>query len=69
MESKKLIKQLEADGWELVRIKGSHHHYRHPNKKRYCYRPASKKGYSTRNGKQHLKRGGAEIGPFPIYKG
>ncbi|MGP9679119.1 type II toxin-antitoxin system HicA family toxin [Halomonas sp. AOP27-A1-41] len=26
------IKGQEADGWELVRIKGSHHHFRHPTK-------------------------------------
>lgn len=23
---------LEADGWQLVRITGSHHHFRHPSK-------------------------------------
>lgn len=32
MESKKLIKMLRKDGWELVRITGDHH-YRHPYKK------------------------------------
>ncbi len=25
MNSKQIIKQLEADGWFLVRVKGSHH--------------------------------------------
>lgn len=33
MESRKLIKMLRKDGWELVRITGDHHHYRHPYKK------------------------------------
>ncbi|MFR4968667.1 type II toxin-antitoxin system HicA family toxin [Lactobacillus kalixensis] len=33
MESKKLIKMLRKDGWELVRITGDHHHYRYPYKK------------------------------------
>lgn len=33
MDSRELIKQLEADGWFLVRTRGSHHHYKHPNKK------------------------------------
>jgi predicted RNA binding protein YcfA (HicA-like mRNA interferase family) len=32
MDSAAVIRRLEADGWELVRIKGSHHHYRHPTK-------------------------------------
>nr|WP_269816072.1 type II toxin-antitoxin system HicA family toxin [Halomonas sp. G15] len=27
-----MIKELEADGWTLDRIKGSHHHFRHPTK-------------------------------------
>ena len=25
-----LIKLLESNGWMLVRIKGSHHHFKHP---------------------------------------
>jgi len=33
MSSDELIKQVEADGWLLVRIKGSHHHHKHPVKK------------------------------------
>lgn len=32
MNSKQIIKQLEADGWFLVRVKGSHHQFKHPNK-------------------------------------
>lgn len=30
MNSKQIIKQLEADGWLLVRVKGSHHQFKHP---------------------------------------
>ena len=26
------IKQLEADGWFLVRVRGSHHQFKHPSK-------------------------------------
>ena len=29
-DSRKVIKRLELDGWTLVRIKGSHHHFKHP---------------------------------------
>ena len=30
--SAELIKIIEADGWIEVRIKGSHHHFKHPKK-------------------------------------
>lgn len=32
MDSRKLIIELKADGWVLVRINGSHHHFSHPVK-------------------------------------
>ena len=32
MNSRKLIKAIEADGWVLKRVNGSHHHYVHPSK-------------------------------------
>ena len=27
-----MIKRLEADGWYLARVKGSHHHFKHNTK-------------------------------------
>jgi len=30
MKSRDVIKRLEADGWVLGRIKGSHHQFKHP---------------------------------------
>jgi predicted RNA binding protein YcfA (HicA-like mRNA interferase family) len=27
-----VVRMLERDGWRLVRVRGSHHHYRHPSK-------------------------------------
>ncbi|MFT0213953.1 type II toxin-antitoxin system HicA family toxin [Pseudomonas sp. F1_0610] len=33
MQSRELIKELEEAGWELQRINGSHHIFRHPEKK------------------------------------
>jgi predicted RNA binding protein YcfA (HicA-like mRNA interferase family) len=27
-----IIKLIEADGWRLDRVRGSHRHYRHPTK-------------------------------------
>ena len=32
MDSKALIKRLEAEGWVLVRVRGSHHQFTHPDK-------------------------------------
>ncbi|QEA38115.1 type II toxin-antitoxin system HicA family toxin [Pistricoccus aurantiacus] len=29
MKSSDFIKELEANGWRLDRVKGSHHHFRH----------------------------------------
>ena len=28
-DSRKLIRMLEADGWVLVRVRGSHHQFKH----------------------------------------
>ena len=33
MQSRELVKIVEADGWYLVRINGDHHHFKHPTKK------------------------------------
>ncbi|WP_299002342.1 type II toxin-antitoxin system HicA family toxin [uncultured Shewanella sp.] len=33
MNSRELIKELQAAGWVLVRVKGSHHQFKHPDKK------------------------------------
>jgi len=32
MDSRQIIKQLEADGWVLARVKGSHHQFKHPER-------------------------------------
>ena len=32
MNSKDIIKQIEDDGWYLVRVRGSHHHFKHATK-------------------------------------
>lgn len=31
MNSRELIKLLKQHGWELVRIRGSHHQFKHPD--------------------------------------
>jgi predicted RNA binding protein YcfA (HicA-like mRNA interferase family) len=32
MKVRDILAILEADGWQLVRIRGSHHHYKHRSK-------------------------------------
>jgi predicted RNA binding protein YcfA (HicA-like mRNA interferase family) len=32
MNSREVIRAIVADGWRLIRVRGSHHHYRHPTK-------------------------------------
>ena len=32
MHSKDVIKKIESEGWQLVRAKGSHHHFKHPER-------------------------------------
>jgi predicted RNA binding protein YcfA (HicA-like mRNA interferase family) len=32
MKVRELLKELEEDGWQLVRMKGSHRQYKHPSK-------------------------------------
>ncbi len=32
MNSKQVIRRLEAEGWQLVRVNGSHHQFKHPSK-------------------------------------
>lgn len=32
MNSRELIRALEADGWRLARVRGSHHQFKHPQK-------------------------------------
>jgi len=34
MQSRELIRLLVADGWQLDRVRGSHHEYRHPYRTR-----------------------------------
>ena len=32
MDSKAVIRALLAEGWQEVRVTGSHHHFRHPTR-------------------------------------
>jgi predicted RNA binding protein YcfA (HicA-like mRNA interferase family) len=43
VDSRSIIKALEADGWALKRVTGSHHHYMHPTKSGLTTVPHPKK--------------------------
>jgi predicted RNA binding protein YcfA (HicA-like mRNA interferase family) len=32
LDSREVLKRLKADGWRVVRVKGSHHQLQHPSK-------------------------------------
>jgi len=58
MQSKELIKELEADGWFLQRIKGSHHIFKHPIKRGSVPVPHPKKDVPIGTIKTILKQAG-----------
>ncbi|MCU0754224.1 MAG: type II toxin-antitoxin system HicA family toxin [Xanthomonadales bacterium] len=58
MNSRDLIKLLEADGWTLRSVKGSHHIFRHPSKPGHLSVPHPKKNLGTGLVHQLLKQAG-----------
>ena len=44
MTSREVIAKLKEDGWTLVHARGSHHHFKHPNKPGRVTVPHPKKG-------------------------
>ncbi|MDH2638210.1 type II toxin-antitoxin system HicA family toxin [Acinetobacter baumannii] len=58
MKSLDLIKMIEADGWYEVRVTGSHHHFKHPNKRGLVTIPHPKKDLPNGTVKSILKQAG-----------
>ncbi|WP_082148774.1 type II toxin-antitoxin system HicA family toxin [Pseudomonas helleri] len=56
MNSRQLINAIEADGWYLVRSKGSHHHFKHPTKPGLVTIPHPKKDLLTKTINSILKQ-------------
>ena len=56
MNSRELIKQVEADGWVLVRVTGSHHHFKHPTKAGLVTIPHPKKDLPVGTSRSILKQ-------------
>ncbi|WP_207815226.1 type II toxin-antitoxin system HicA family toxin [Pseudomonas sp. 50_B] len=56
MNIRQLIAQIEADGWYLVRVKGSHHHFKHPTKPGLVTIPHPKKDLVVKTVSSILKQ-------------
>ncbi|EKY3245037.1 type II toxin-antitoxin system HicA family toxin [Cronobacter dublinensis] len=58
MKSSELIRLLEEHGWTLVRIKGSHHTFKHPDSPNLVTVPHPSKEIKTGTLRQVLKKAG-----------
>jgi predicted RNA binding protein YcfA (HicA-like mRNA interferase family) len=58
MDSSSLKKMLEKDGWYIVRTKGSHHHFKHSEKKGIVTLPHPKKDVPKGTVNSILKQAG-----------
>ena len=58
MNSAKIIKQIEDDGWYLVNVVGSHHQFMQPTKKGRVTVPHPKKDLPIKTVKTILKQAG-----------
>ncbi|MDO5027740.1 MAG: type II toxin-antitoxin system HicA family toxin [Bacillota bacterium] len=56
--SREIIKRLKAEGWELVKVQGSHHHFKHPNKGGKVTVPHPRKDLKTKTLKSIYKQAG-----------
>ena len=58
MQSRELIKMIQADGWYEVAVRGSHHQFKHPTKKGRVTIPHPKKDLTLNTVKSILKQAG-----------
>ncbi|MGL5385605.1 MAG: type II toxin-antitoxin system HicA family toxin [Serratia sp. (in: enterobacteria)] len=58
MNSKQIMKDVVADGWILVRVNGSHHHFTHPTKPGLVTIPHPKKDLPAGTVKSIRKQAG-----------
>ncbi len=58
MNSRDLMKMLEDDGWEVHKIKGSHHQMKHPEKTGKVTVPHPKKDLPPKTVASILKQAG-----------
>ena len=61
MKSGALMKLIKEEGWQLVRIRGSHHHYKHLSRSGLVTVPHPKKDIPIGTVKSILKQAGIKI--------
>jgi predicted RNA binding protein YcfA (HicA-like mRNA interferase family) len=62
MNSRELIRLLEAAGWQLMRVRGSHHQFKHPAKPNLVTVPHPKKDLGIGLVKAIFKQAGIRQG-------
>ncbi len=62
MDSRTIIKLIEADGWRLERVTGSHHHFRHPSKPGTVIVPHPRKDMPIGTLKSIARQTGVKLG-------
>lgn len=67
MNSRQLIRLIEADGWYLVMIKGSHHHFKHLYKPGLVTIPHPKKDLLTKTVTSILKQAQLQAGDHHAF--
>jgi len=60
--SREVIRILEADGWNCVRIKGDHHHFAHPSRPGIVTVPHPKKDFPLGTLKPIERQAGLTLG-------
>lgn len=63
MDSQKLIRMLEVDGWRQARVVGSHHHFKHPTKRGLVTVPHPKKDLPVGTVEQHPETSRTQMSP------
>ena len=58
MDSREVIRKLKADGWVLVRTKGSHHQFKHPDRPGLVTVPHPKRDFPAGTLKAIMKQAG-----------
>ena len=56
--SRDIIKMIKTEGWELVRIEGSHHIFRHKVRKGIVTVPHPRNDFPVKTAKSILKQAG-----------
>ena len=61
MNSREVIEALKADGWTEVRVKGSHHQFKHPKKKGTATVPHPEKDFPIGTLKSIERQSGVKL--------